>query len=70
VDLFLSCFAPLFKATWEGDIDEPPCIDTVEKDQLAVFLVPQVLQKVLFLNKLKFCLLWSVPSDFKVITAQ
>jgi hypothetical protein len=50
VDLFLSCFAPLFKATWERDIDELPCIDTVEKDQL---LVPQVLQKVLFFKQIE-----------------
>jgi hypothetical protein len=56
VDLFLSCFAPLFKATWEGDIDEPPSIDTVEKDQLAVFLVPQVLQKVLFSKQIEILL--------------
>jgi len=27
LSLSLSCFAPLFSATWEGDIDEPPCID-------------------------------------------
>lgn len=54
--LSLSCFGPLFTARWEGDIDEPPCIDTVEKDQLAVFLVSQVLQKVRSLNKIEILL--------------
>jgi hypothetical protein len=27
LSLSLSCFAPLFNGTWEGDIVAPPCID-------------------------------------------